>query len=273
MTKLLVHRAAEFRSTLAVSLVSAPRNDRPGSIGTQVAQHISVADPTLPPILCPSFCPCFLSLGTRLPQKQPLLAGLELTAAQRQTAERINAAIAADFALRRRMLLRRCDVTVQSFLRDSSGGAQIEQEGQAGGTREGAEGGGSGGGGGGGKGEEFANLPPALRVRRVKALWKVCGRAVGVYHRMLQEWISSTEDLWRALHRASNEKASMIVDRKPQHPPNIKLRIVKNRAWFESACAQRLCVRAQTPKWVRVSRRRSARPCRTRRVKSRWMVP
>lgn len=47
----------------------------------------------------------------------PLLAGLEMTRVQKQTANKVQAAIAADFALRRRMLLRRCDVTVQSFLR------------------------------------------------------------------------------------------------------------------------------------------------------------
>lgn len=46
-----------------------------------------------------------------------LLAGLELTNAQRQTTDRVHTAVTADFALRRRMLLRRCDVTVQSFLR------------------------------------------------------------------------------------------------------------------------------------------------------------
>lgn len=51
----------------------------------------------------------------------PLLAGLELTDAQRQTMDRVHAAIAADFTLRRRMLLRRCDVTVQSFLRGKQG--------------------------------------------------------------------------------------------------------------------------------------------------------
>ena len=47
----------------------------------------------------------------------PLLAGLEMTPAQKQTVNKVQAAIAADFALRRRMLLRRCDVTIQSFLR------------------------------------------------------------------------------------------------------------------------------------------------------------
>ncbi|CAN0314905.1 unnamed protein product, partial [Hapterophycus canaliculatus] len=109
----------------------------------------------------------------RLEQKQPLLAGLELTVAQRQTAERVNAAIAADFALRRRMLLRRCDVTVQSFLRDG-GDAKRVQEGRAKGTEEETRGGGSGdgsgggggGGGGGGEAGEFANLPPTLRAKR-----------------------------------------------------------------------------------------------------------
>ncbi|CAM9842784.1 unnamed protein product, partial [Scytosiphon promiscuus] len=94
-------------------------------------------------------------------QNQPLLAGLELTAAQRQTAERINAAIAADFALRRRMLLRRCDVTVQSFLRGASD-ARRPQEGRGGGIEEGA----GGESGGGGEGGEFANLPPTLRAKR-----------------------------------------------------------------------------------------------------------
>ncbi|CAN0602719.1 unnamed protein product, partial [Ectocarpus sp. 12 AP-2014] len=49
-------------------------------------------------------------------KSKPLLDGLELTAAQRQTVDRVHAAIAADFALRRLMLLRRCDVTVRSFL-------------------------------------------------------------------------------------------------------------------------------------------------------------
>lgn len=47
----------------------------------------------------------------------PLLAGLEMTPVQKQTVNKVQAAIAADFALRRRMILRRCDVTIQSFLR------------------------------------------------------------------------------------------------------------------------------------------------------------
>lgn len=61
-----------------------------------------------------------------------LLAGLELTNAQRQTADRAHTAIAGDFALRRRMLLKRCDVTVQSFLRrkqragDSGGAVAVD---------------------------------------------------------------------------------------------------------------------------------------------------
>lgn len=47
----------------------------------------------------------------------PLLRGLQLGPPQRQMLQKVHAAIVADFALRRRMLLRRCDVTVQSFLR------------------------------------------------------------------------------------------------------------------------------------------------------------
>ena len=53
----------------------------------------------------------------------PLLQGLNLTAAQRVTADKVLAALAADFALRRRMLLRRCDVAVQSLLRANRDGA------------------------------------------------------------------------------------------------------------------------------------------------------
>lgn len=49
--------------------------------------------------------------------REPLLKGLQLTAAQHEMAQRVHAAVTADFTLRRRMLLRRCDVTVQSFLR------------------------------------------------------------------------------------------------------------------------------------------------------------
>lgn len=89
---------------------------------------------------------------------------MELTAAQRQTADRVHASIAADFALRRRMLLRRCDVTVQSFLRDSDGGGGNKTQGEGGAEAGGAAG---GGGGGGGDEEKFASLPPELRVRRV----------------------------------------------------------------------------------------------------------
>lgn len=77
--------------------------------------------------------------------------------------ERVHASIAADFALRRRMLLRRCDVTVQSFLRDSDGG------GRGGGKNKTQGGGGAevaGGAAGGGDEGKFACLPPALRVRR-----------------------------------------------------------------------------------------------------------
>lgn len=102
-----------------------------------------------------------------LEQNQPLLAGLELTASQRQTMDRVHASIAADFALRRRMLLRRCDVTVQSFLRDRDGGGGGKAV-QGGG---GAEARGAAGSGGGGDDEEtFASLPPALRVRRFHTL-------------------------------------------------------------------------------------------------------
>eukprot|EP00903_Cladosiphon_okamuranus_P007119 g6917.t1 len=97
-------------------------------------------------------------------QNQPLLAGLELTAAQRQTMERVHASIAADFTLRRRMLLRRCDVTVQSFLRDSDGGRKAVQGG--GGAEVAGGGGGGGAGGGGGDEGKFASLPPALRAKR-----------------------------------------------------------------------------------------------------------
>lgn len=95
------------------------------------------------------------------PKNQPLLDGLELTDAQRQTLDRVHKAIAADFALRRRMLLRRCDVTVNSFLRDSSGG----KEGEDGRVGEGGEAAGVGGGGGGGGDGRFKDLPAALRVR------------------------------------------------------------------------------------------------------------
>lgn len=107
--------------------------------------------------------------GALFEKNQPLLAGLELTTAQRQTAHRVHASIAADFALRRRMLLKRCDVTVQSFLRDSAAGAGGKKT-QG---RGGAEAGGAAGGGGSGddgKGDKFANLPPELRVRRLHTL-------------------------------------------------------------------------------------------------------
>lgn len=81
--------------------------------------------------------------------------------------DRVHASIAADFALRRRMLLRRCDVTVQSFLRDSDeGGGGKKMQGGGGAEAGGAAGGGGGGGCGGGDEEKFASLPPALRVRR-----------------------------------------------------------------------------------------------------------
>ena len=66
----------------------------------------------------------------------PLLAGLELTPAQREMTNRVQAAIAADFELRRLMLLRRCDVTVRSFLRQKQG-----EDGKA------------------------ENIPPGIRVR------------------------------------------------------------------------------------------------------------
>lgn len=57
-------------------------------------------------------------------REPPLLAGLELTVAQRRMVDKVHAAVAADFALRRRMLLTRCDVTVQSFLRGKQGGSE-----------------------------------------------------------------------------------------------------------------------------------------------------
>lgn len=89
------------------------------------------AEGTLPP-------PAGAIAGSGNPQVL-LLAGLELTNAQRQTADRVHTAVAADFALRRRMLLRRCDVTVQSFLR----GKQRA-----------------------GSGVAVVDLPPVLKVRK-----------------------------------------------------------------------------------------------------------
>lgn len=52
----------------------------------------------------------------------PLLQGLTLSPSQQQVADKVHEAVAADFGLRRRMLLRRCDVTIQSFLR----GAEVK---------------------------------------------------------------------------------------------------------------------------------------------------
>lgn len=84
--------------------------------------------------------------------------------------DRVHAAIAADFALRRLMLLRRCDVTVRSFLRDSiSGGSGVGERKHGGESAVGNGGQGEAGGAadssGGGDEEKFADLPPALRVR------------------------------------------------------------------------------------------------------------
>lgn len=86
-------------------------SERDQSFGNQtekVMHSIAAKAKTLPP--------CVAGDGDL-----PLLAGLELTKEQRQLAERIQAADVADFALRRRMLLRRCDVTVQSFMRRKQG--------------------------------------------------------------------------------------------------------------------------------------------------------
>ncbi|CAM9570552.1 unnamed protein product [Choristocarpus tenellus] len=46
-----------------------------------------------------------------------MLGDIHLTNSQREVVERVNNAMSADFQLRRRMLLRRCDVAVQSFLK------------------------------------------------------------------------------------------------------------------------------------------------------------
>lgn len=66
----------------------------------------------------------------------PLLKGVRLIPDQGRIVERIHVAITADFALRRRMLLRRCDMTVQSFLRRKQGDSG-----------------------------EAVNMPPSLQVR------------------------------------------------------------------------------------------------------------
>lgn len=130
--------------------------------------------------LSPSLLHPHTHASIRPRKNKPLLDGLELTAAQRQTVDRVHAAIAVDFALRRLMLLRRCDVTVRSFLRDSiSGGSGVGERKYCGESAGGKGGPGEAGraadSGGGGDKEKFADLPPALRVRHdpcISSIWE-----------------------------------------------------------------------------------------------------
>ncbi|CAM9603926.1 unnamed protein product, partial [Sphacelaria rigidula] len=88
---------------------------------------------------------------------QPICAGLRLTAAQRETVDKIHAAVSLDFALRRRMLLRRCDVTVQSFLRDRGDSASSAKIAAAAGKEMGDAG---------GQRNDLGILPEPLKARR-----------------------------------------------------------------------------------------------------------
>lgn len=109
---------------------------------------------------------------------QPICAGLRLTAAQRETVDKIHAAVSLDFALRRRMLLRRCDVTVQSFLRDRGDSASSAKIAAAAGKEMGDAG---------GQRNDLGILPEPLKVLDKKRVvfWGGCSGvcdALGVWH-------------------------------------------------------------------------------------------